>query len=83
MQTNSTLYSVYNYMKSPICVLKFVFINVFIIVSEKTVLEGGVWGPPPENFLVIFIQNGAILDNTYGYICLDIMPQKEGRYKPF
>ena len=29
--------------------------------------------------LIIFIQNGAILDNTNGYKCLDIMPQLEGR----
>ena len=58
---------------------------LYIIVSERTVLEGGSGGPPPEKDLVIFMQNGAIFDNTctYGYICLDIMPQKEGRYKPF
>ena len=34
-----------------------------------------VWG----KVLVIFIQNGAILGNFIGYICLDIMPQKEDR----
>ena len=64
-------------MKSPICVLEFVFINVYIIVSERTVLErgGGSGGLPPEIFLVIFIQNGAILDNTNEYKCLDNMPQ--------
>ena len=62
-------------MKSPICVLKFVFINVYIIVSERTVLEGGSRGHPPAKNLVIFIQNGAILDNTNWYKCLVIMPQ--------
>ena len=24
------------------------------------------------------MQNGAILGNTYGYLCLDIMPQQKG-----
>ena len=61
-------------MKSPICVLKFVFINVYIIVSDKTVHEGGS-GVIPQKKIVIFIQNGASLDNTNGYKCLDIMPQ--------
>ena len=57
------------------CVLKFVFSYVYILVSERTVLEGGSGGPPPEKNSVIFIQNGAILDNTNGYKCLDIMPK--------
>ena len=30
--------------------IEFYFINVYIIVSERTVLEGGSRGPPPENF---------------------------------
>ena len=51
---------------------------IYIIVSKRIVIEGGYWGPPPELFLVIFIQNGAILGNSNGYTCLDIMPQQEG-----
>ena len=41
-------------------------------------LKGGL-GSLSNKFLVIFIQNGAILGNSNGYICLDIMPQQEGR----
>ena len=51
---------------------------IYIIISKRIVIEGGM-GPPPELFLVIFIQNGAILANSNGYTCLDIMPQQEGR----
>ena len=36
-------------------------------------------GVLPIIYVVIFTQNGAILGNSNGYICLDIMPQKEGR----
>ena len=39
----------------------------------------GVWGSCPRKFLVIFMHKSAILGNTYGYMCLDIMPQQEGR----
>ena len=39
----------------------------------------GSGGPPKEFFLVIFIQNGAILGNSNKYVCLDTMPQKEDR----
>ena len=53
-------------MKSPICVLKVVFINVYIIVSERTVFEGGSGGPLPDFFLIIFIQNGAIYATIRG-----------------
>ena len=38
-------------------------------------VEGGSGGLPPEHFLVIFIQNGAILGNINGYMWLDIMSQ--------
>ena len=38
---------------------------------------------PPVFFCVIFIQNGAILGNTNGYMCLDIESQKEGRLPIF
>ena len=34
-------------------------------------------------FLVIFVQNGAILGNTNGYTCLDTMPQQEGKLTVF
>ena len=66
-----------------ICELKFVFINVYIIVSERTVLEGGSGGPPRIFFLVIFVRKDVILGNTNGYICLDIMPQQEGKLTVF
>ena len=42
-----------------------------------------VWGAPKNFFLVIFIQNGAILGNANGYMCLDIMAQKESRLPIF
>ena len=51
-------------------------ICIYIIISIRIVIDGG---PPPELFLVIFIQNAAILGNSNGYTCLDIMPQQEGR----
>ena len=36
-------------------------------------------GVLPQIFLlVIFMQNGAILGNTNGYMCLNIIPQQEG-----
>ena len=40
-------------------------------------IEVGFRGPPPEKLLVIFMQNGAILGNTNGYICLDIMAKQQ------
>ena len=43
----------------------------------------GAWGSSPRKKLVIFVQNGGILGNTNGYICLDIMPQQEGRLTIF
>ena len=53
---------------------------IYIVVSKRIVIvKRGYWGPPPELFLVIFIQNGAILGNSNGYTCLDIMQQQEGR----
>ena len=42
-----------------------------------------VWGAPKIFFLVIFIQNGAIFGNANGYMCLDIMSQKESRLPIF
>ena len=52
---------------------------IYIIVSKEFLLKW-VWGTSPRSiFLVIFIQNGAILGNSNGYTCLDIMPQQEGR----
>ena len=42
-----------------------------------------VWGAPQNFFLVIFIQNGAILGNANGYMCLDIRSQKESRLPIF
>ena len=48
----------------------------YIIVCKRIVIEGSL-GELPRNFLAIFIQNGAILSNSKGYICLDIMPQQE------
>ena len=54
-----------------------------MIVSKTIVIEGGS-GVHPQNFFgVIFIQNGAILGNTYWYMCLDIESQKEGRLPIF
>ena len=51
---------------------------IYIIVSQRIVIEL-VLGSSPIIFLVIFIQNGAILGSSYWYTCLDIMPQQEGR----
>ena len=53
---------------------------IYIIVSKRIVIEGGI-GVLPQNYFFskIFIQNGAILGNSNGYTCLDIMPQQEGR----
>ena len=41
-----------------------------IIGSKRVVFEGGggLGGPPPELFLALFIQNGAILCNNDGYV---------------
>ena len=39
-------------------------------------VEGSLGSTP---FFVIFMQIGAILGNSNGYICLDIIPQQEGR----
>ena len=36
-------------------------------------------GPSPRNVLVIFIQNGAILGYSNGYISLNIKHQQEHR----
>ena len=49
-----------------------------ILVSKTIMIERGVWGPL-QTILVIFIQSGAIVGKTNGYIniCLDIMSQKE------
>ena len=56
------------------------YVHVHIYYSiYKNCYWRGYGGPPPELFLVIFIQNGAILGNSNGYTCLDIMPQQEGR----
>ena len=52
---------------------------IYIIVSKRIVIEGGMGVLPQNFFFVIFIQNGAILGNSYWYTCLDIMPQQEGR----
>ena len=41
-------------------------------------LEGGS-GVLPQKKFVIFVRNVAILGNTNGYICLDIIHQQEGR----
>ena len=46
-----------------------------IIQPQIILLERGVWGPPPENFLLELVQNPAILDNSAGYTSLVIMPQ--------
>ena len=51
---------------------------IYIIVSKRIVIEGDMGVLPQKFFLVIFIQNGAILGNSNGYTCLDIMPQQEG-----
>ena len=40
---------------------------MWIIVSKRVVFEGGSRGPP-ERFLAVFIQNGAILCNNDGYV---------------
>ena len=50
---------------------------IYIIAYKRIFIEGGIG--VLELFLVIFIQNGAILGNSNGYTCLDIMPQQEGR----
>ena len=39
-----------------------------IIESKRVVFEGGSRGPPPQLFLAVFIQNGAILCNNDGYV---------------
>ena len=40
---------------------------IYIIVSKRIVIEGGMGSSPRIIFLVIFIQNGAILGNSNGY----------------
>ena len=50
-----------------------------IIGSKRVLFEGRSRGPPPELFLAVFIQNGAILCNNDGYIYQDIMKQQEDR----
>ena len=57
----------------------YVHVHIYIIVSKRIVIEGGFGVLPQNYFLVIFIQNGAVLGNSNGYTCLDIMPQQEGR----
>ena len=47
-----------------------------ILVCKTIVIEEGVWGSSPRKFKVIFIQNGAILGNTNGYISLNISHNK-------
>ena len=44
-------------------------------------VRGG--GSSPEFVLVVFMQNGAIFGNIYGYMCLDIMHQREDRIAYF
>ena len=63
---------VYNKLFSCWNVLILIF-SVFmcIIGSKRVVFEGGGGGsrgPPPELFLAVFIQNGAILCNNDGYV---------------
>ena len=50
-----------------------------LVLKGARTRTGFFQGPLPELFFVIFIQNGAILGNSNGYTCLDIMPQLEGR----
>ena len=40
-------------------------------------------GSSPEFVLVIFMQKGAIFGNTHGYMCLDILHQREDRIAYF
>ena len=63
MQATSAKYCyiVYEVVACLCWLFVFLILNVYII-----------GGPPPENFLVIFMQNGAILSNTNGYMRLDI-----------
>ena len=51
-----------------------------IIVCNRIVIEGASWGPPQiiySNFHTKWCNFNN--SNTNGYICLDIMPQQEGR----
>ena len=50
---------------------------ICIIGSKRVVFEEGSRGPPPELFLTVFIQNGAILCKTDGYMYWDIMKQQD------
>ena len=50
---------------------------IYITESKRIVIEGGM-GFFLQNFFSIFIQNGAILGNSNGYTCLDIIPQQVG-----
>ena len=50
-----------------------------IIGSKRVVFVEGSRGPPPELFLAVLIQNGAILCKNDEYMHWDIMKQQEGR----
>ena len=59
-------------------------VHTYILLSKAIVIEGRPGGGSlPEFVLVIFIQNGVIFGNTYGYMCLGIMHQREDRIAYF
>ena len=41
---------------------------IMVIIQAQTILlERGLWGSSPRKFLLEFVQNPAILDNSGGY----------------
>ena len=59
-------------------------ISQYIAIRFSCIVTPLVSGVHPRIFfLVIFIQNGAILGYANGYMCLDIMSQKESRLPIF
>ena len=66
--TSCQLYGMPYLLWFPNCVARFKALPYFILGSKRVVFEGGSRGPPPELFLAVFIQNGAILCNNDWYV---------------